>query len=90
MPRGKIKKVVDGDTIVLKGGEHVRVANLDAPELNQPGGQAAKKRLQKVLPRGQDVGLSQVLAKSYHRNIRRVTVKGKTVTKLVKTPPKRK
>ena len=90
MPRGKVKKVIDGDTFVLKSGEKVRIANLDAPELNQEGGQAAKKRVQKVLPRGQDVGLSQVVAKSYDRNVRRVTVKGKPITKLVKAPPKRK
>ncbi len=90
MPRGKVKKVIDGDTFVLKGGEYVRIADLDAPELNEPGGQAAKKRVQKVLPRGQDVGLSLVVAKSYGRNVRRVTLKGKPVTKLVKAPPKRK
>jgi len=88
MATGKVKRVADGDTFVLCSGEKVRIANLDAPELNQPGGPAAKKRLQKALPRGQRIGLSKVLAKSYDRNVRKVTVNGKPVEKIVK-PPKR-
>jgi endonuclease YncB( thermonuclease family) len=89
MPTGKIKQVIDGDTVVLQGGEHVRITNLDAPELNQPGGQAAKKQLQKLLPKGQIVGLSEVLAKSYDRSVRKVTVKGEPLEKIVKASPKR-
>lgn len=88
MPVGKVKRVVDGDTVVLAGGERVRIANLDAPELGKKGGQAAKKRLQQVLPKGQQVGLSKPLAKSYDRAVREVTVKGKPVNKLVAKPPK--
>lgn len=89
MPVGKVKQVVDGDTIVLAGGEQVRIANLDAPELAEKGGQAAKKRLQQILPRGRRVGLSKPLAKSYGRSVRKVTVKGKSINKLVAKPPKR-
>jgi endonuclease YncB( thermonuclease family) len=88
MPAGKAKRVIDGDTFVLAGGERVRIANLDAPELGEKGGQAAKKRLQQVLPKGQQVGLSKVLAKSYGRTVRRVTAKGKPINKLVAKPPK--
>lgn len=33
--------VIDGDTIVIKG-QHIRLAGIDAPELDQPYGQAAK------------------------------------------------
>lgn len=88
MPVGKVKQVIDGDTIVLAGGERVRVAELDAPELGEKGGQAAKKRLQQILPKEQRVGLSKVLAKSYGRTVRKVTVKGNPVNKLVAKPPK--
>ena len=90
MPVGKVKRVIDGDTIVLAEGERVRIANLNAPELDEKGGQAAKKRLQQTLPRGQQVGLSKPLAKSYDRIVRRVTVKGKSINKLVAKPPKRR
>lgn len=88
MAVGKVKRVTDGDTFVLAGGERVRIANLDAPELGEKGGQAGRKRLQQVLPKGQQVGLSKPLAKSYDRTVRKVTVKGKPVNKLVTRPPK--
>lgn len=88
MPVGKIKQVIDGDTIRLAGGEKVRIAGLDAPELGEKGGQAAKKRLQQLLPKGQRVGLSKPLAKSYDRPVRRVTVKGKSINKLIGKSPK--
>jgi len=90
MPVGKVKRVVDGDTVQLAGGEKVRIANLDAPELGGKVGQAAKKRLQQILPRGQQVGLSQPLAKSYDRTVRKVTVKGKPINKLLAKPLKRR
>ena len=88
MSVGKAKRVIDGDTFVLAGGEHVRIANLDAPELGEKGGQAAKKRLQHILPKGQQVGLSKPVARSYDRAVRKVTVKGKPINKLVTKPPK--
>ena len=88
MPVGKVKQVIDGDTFVLAGGERVRIANLVAPELGKNGGQAAKRRLKQVLPKGQQVGLSKPLAKSYGRIVRKVTVKGKPINKLVTKPPK--
>ena len=90
MPVGKVKQVTDGDSFVLAGGERVRIAGLDAPELGKKGGQAAKRRLQQVLSKGRQVGLSKPLAKSYGRIVRRVTVKGKPISKLVSKPPKRR
>ena len=41
MPRGKVKRVIDGDTFELRSGERVRIAGLNAPELTEKGGQAA-------------------------------------------------
>jgi endonuclease YncB( thermonuclease family) len=90
MPVGKVKQVIDGDTFVLAGGERVRIAGLDTPELGKRGGQAAKRRLQQVLSKRRRVGLSKPLAKSYGRTVRRVTVKGKPVNNLVSKPLKRR
>ena len=90
MARGKVAQVIDGDTIRLKGGETVRIANLDAPELSQKGGQAAKRKLQKLLPRGKGVGLSGVLRQSYDRKVRKVTIKGQSINKLLTKPQPRK
>jgi len=54
--------VVDGDTFRY-GTERVRLRGIDTPELNEPGGQSAKQRLEELLrsgpvrivPRGRDV-----------------------------------
>lgn len=88
MPRGKVKRVIDGDTFELRSGERVRIAGLNAPELSEKDGQAAKRRLQEKMRRGTTVGLSVPLAKSYGRSVRRVKVKGVYINKLVAKPTK--
>lgn len=84
MPVAKVKKVVDGDTIVIKNDSTIRIAGYDAPELEAPGGKAAKQKLQRILPRGTQIGISAEKAKSYGRSVRQVTLKGKPITKLMK------
>jgi len=83
MPRAKVKKVIDGDTIIIKNDTRIRIANLHAPELSERGGKAAKQRLSKLV-RGKQIGISNELFKSYGRSVRRVTVRGKPVNKLMK------
>ena len=69
--------VVDGDTFHY-GTERVRLRGIDTPELNEPGGQAAKLRLEELLrsglvhivPRGRDV---------YDRTVADVFVDGHNV-----------
>ena len=90
MPRGKVKRVIDGDTFQLSGGEYVRISGLNAPEMSQKGGTAAKRRLQSRMPSGTQVGLSNPLARSYGRIVRRVTVKHRNVNKLVSAPKPRR
>jgi len=82
LPTGKVKRVIDRDTFQLKGGEYVRIAGLDAAELHEKGGLAAKRRLQSRMPRGTQVGLSMPVARSYGRVIRKVTINQKDVTRL--------
>ena len=84
MPVAKVKKVIDGDTIVIKDGTRIRIANFDAPEMKKLGGEAAKRRLQRILPRGTQIGISTEKAKSFGRSVRQVTVKGKPIIKLLK------
>lgn len=83
MPRAKVKRVTDGDTIQIMDGTVIRIADYDAPELGQYGGKAAKKRLSKIL-RGKEIGISNELAKSYGRSVRRVTIRGKPVSRLMR------
>lgn len=82
MATAKVKKVIDGDTIAIKNATRIRIAGYDAPELGQYGGKAAKTRLTKML-KGKQIGISSELGKSYGRSIRRVTVGGKPVDKLM-------
>jgi len=53
---GTVERVLDGDTVVLAGGEHVRLLGIDAPELHpgrpghngpfpEPGAEAAAAAL---------------------------------------------
>ena len=49
---GKIHRVVDGDTLLMWGGERVRLLGIDAPERGQPLFESATKRLRELLSMG--------------------------------------
>lgn len=74
---------VDGDTI-RAGPNRIRLRGIDAPELNEPGGQAARQRLEQLLqegpirivPHGQDV---------YGRTVADVFVNGRNVAEILRT-----
>ena len=42
---GKVTRIIDGDTVVLATGAKVRLADIDAPERNQPHGKEATTAL---------------------------------------------
>jgi endonuclease YncB( thermonuclease family) len=55
-----VERVLDGDTIVLSGGERVRFVGVDAPELHptpQPGAIEAKEFVERFCRPGSVVGL---------------------------------
>lgn len=64
------------------GSERIRLRGIDAPELNEPGGQAARQRLDqllhegpiRVVPHGQDV---------YGRTVADVFVDGRNVASVL-------
>jgi endonuclease YncB( thermonuclease family) len=55
--RASVVRIIDGDTVVLLVAQgfyarqevHVRIADLNAPELNEPGGQEARLKLTTAL-----------------------------------------
>jgi hypothetical protein len=75
--------VIDGDTIRV-GSERIRLRGIDAPELSEPEGQAAKERLEEllrtgpiqVIPHGRDV---------YDRLVADVFVDGQNVAEILKS-----
>lgn len=72
---------IDGDTIRY-GTERIRLQGIDTPELNEPGGLAAKKRLEdllrsgpvRIVPHGVDV---------YGRTVADVFVNGQNVAEML-------
>ena len=68
---GTLKRVVDGDTVYLNTGSDnsikVRLAFIDAPELNQPFGNDAKAFLKKI--EGQRVTIDVKSKDRYGRHI---------------------
>ena len=68
---------VDGDTLVCNH-QKVRLTNVYAAEMNQPGGAAAKKKLQ-ALVRNREVGLVAHGHDRYGRILAEVYVDGRRV-----------
>ena len=68
---GNLKRVVDGDTVYLKTGSDisikVRLAFIDAPELNQPFGKDAKAFLKKI--EGENVAIDVKSKDRYGRHV---------------------
>ena len=81
IPTSQPIHTVDGDTLRV-GSERIRLRGIDTPELSEPGGQAARQRLEQLLkegpirivPHGQDV---------YGRTVADVFVNGKNVAEVL-------
>jgi micrococcal nuclease len=69
--------VHDGDTLRLQNGQRIRLFGIDAPELAQPYGQAARDYLQEMV-KGQDLSISCV-GKSFQRLVCKVNAGDKDV-----------
>ena len=78
--RGPVTSIVDGDTFDMKvtqfgnhnkyeynDNERVRIADIDAPELNEPGGKRSKEALAKKL-NGKEV-LCRVKSRDTYKRI---------------------
>lgn len=78
----RCERVVDGDTMVLRqGGDRVmvRLAHIDAPEADQPGGRDATAALRR-LAQGQVVELTLVDRDRYGRLVAVVSVDGRDLS----------
>jgi len=82
MAKGKVTKVIDGDTFKVQGGKAIRLSNVKAPELGTKGGAKAKADLQKSIG-GKTVSYDTV-GKSYGRDVAKVKVGGKSVNQVMR------
>lgn len=82
LPTSQPIYTIDGDTLRI-GTERIRLRGINAPELNEPGGEAARQRLEqllrdgpiRIIPYGQDV---------YGRTIADVFVNGRNVVEVLR------
>jgi len=68
--RGRVVKVVDGDTVkvrTVEGVRSVRLDSIDAPEKRQPFGKASRQALQALLPANTEVDILDLGEDRYHR-----------------------
>ncbi len=82
LPTAIVVSVGDGDTLrVTYSGRPltIRMACIDAPESNQPGGSAATNRLRQLLPRGRAIQIRQVEIDRYGRTVAEVFVGGRSL-----------
>jgi len=82
MAKGKVTKVIDGDTFKVQGGKAIRLANVRAPELGTKGGAKAKSELSGRIG-GKTVSYDTV-GKSYGRDVANVKVGGKSVNQTMR------
>ncbi|GEM_PF-2545082 len=71
-------RAIDGDTLIC-GRQKVRLANVYAAELAEPGGAVAKARLA-ALVRGANVAITHVARDKYGRTIAQVSVGGRVIS----------
>ena len=68
----EVRRVIDGDTVVLTTGERVRLACMDTPERGVMGAAAATAELRRLVL-GQTVQLRRITTDRYGRTIGELT-----------------
>lgn len=79
---GKVKRVIDGDTIVMEDNTKIRLRNLDAPELHQFFGIQAKQFLSNLVLNKTITGIKHGKDK-YGRVIADLYVNGLWINKVI-------
>ena len=82
MSKGKVTRVIDGDTFKVQGGKAIRLANVRAPELGTKGGVKAKQELSGLISK-KTVNYKTV-GKSYGREVAQVRARGKLVNQAMR------
>ncbi len=79
----KVTKVLDGDTFDIETGQRVLLANVNAPEVVNPGADEATAKLRELIE-GKNVRIDPV-GTSYGRIVANVTVDGESVNSTMNT-----
>ena len=81
MPKGRVVKVIDGDTFKIPR-KAIRLASVDAPEMGTKGGSRAKADLKDMIG-GKMISYKPV-GKSYNRTVAQVKLGGKSVNQVMR------
>src|SRR3989344_1981052 len=75
-----VTKIIDGDTVIVEGGYHVRLIGIDADEKDYPCYAAAKNRLEELVL-GRQVVLEKDITDTdkYERCLRTVFLEGQNI-----------
>ena len=84
---GERCSATDGDTLRC-GRERVRIQGINAPELNEPGGQQARQRLQQRLQAGEIV-IERRGRDKHGRTLGRLYVNGQRISQIDVAPKAR-
>jgi endonuclease YncB( thermonuclease family) len=84
-PAGELCSALDGNTL-LCGRERVRIDGLRSPALDEPGGEEARRRLERRVRSGELV-LQRKARDRFGRTLARAFVNGNRVTQLDIDPP---
>lgn len=68
LPAYTIERVIDGDTLVTKEHQIIRLSSVDAPEPDRCGGKEAKKALERLVL-GKNVYVKPLFTDSFRRSI---------------------
>ncbi len=75
-------RTLDGDTFT-NGGQRVRIRGMNAPELSDPGGAQARRRLNELLHSG-NVTMTPRGVDKYGRTVADVQVNGQNVAEIMR------
>ncbi len=82
MAKGKVTKIIDGDTFKIQGGKSIRLSKVRAPELGTKGGAKARNDLSTLIE-GKTVSYDD-RGTSYGRTVANVKVAKKSVNQVMR------
>lgn len=82
MPKGKVSKVIDGDTFKISRGPYIRLEDVNAPEKGSKGGAKATHELENLI--GGKIVYYNPVAKSYGRLVAQVKLGTKSVNSILR------
>ncbi len=86
--KGKVTRVIDGDTFKTSTGKRVRLANVNAPEIGRRGAAKAASDLRSLVG-GKEVSINTVAHDKYGRAIANVKVGRYSVNKAMREKTKK-